>query len=70
MSGKAGGLLDQEIPLQPEVQEWVISAEMQYDFEESEYQQEREYSSEVSNKKMTKDTSMPIENQIVRTYYS
>jgi hypothetical protein len=34
MSGKDKGLLDQEIPLSPEVQEWVNSAEMQDDFEE------------------------------------
>jgi hypothetical protein len=32
MSGKDNWLLVQEIPLPPEVQEWVISAEMQYDF--------------------------------------
>ena len=63
MSGKDKELLDQEIPLPPEVQEWVNSAEMQYDFDESEDQQELEYSSEVSNKEITKDTSTPIENQ-------
>ena len=65
MSGKDKGLLDQEIPLPPEVQEWVNSAEMHYDFQESEDQQEKELSSEESDKQMTKDTSTPIENQIV-----
>ncbi len=37
---------------------------MRYDFDESEDQQELEYSSEVSNKVITQDTSTPIENQI------
>ena len=60
MSGKDKGLLEQEIPLPPEVQEWVISAEMQYDFPESEDQQEQEYSSEVSEQ-MTNEASTPLE---------
>ena len=64
MSGKDKGLLEQEIPLPPEVQEWVSSAEMQYDFPESEDQQEQQDSSEVSEQ-TTKETSTPLENQIV-----
>ena len=64
MSGKDKGQLEQEIPLPPEVQEWVSSAEMQYDFPESEDQQEQQDSSEVSEQ-MTKEASTPLENQIV-----
>jgi hypothetical protein len=64
MSGKDKGLLEQEIPLPPEVQEWVSSAEMQYDFPESEDQQEQQDSSEVSEQ-TTKEASTPLENQIV-----
>jgi hypothetical protein len=66
MSGKDKGLLEHEIPLPPEVQEWVSSAEMQYDFPESEDQQEQQDSSEVSaSEQMTKEASTPLENQIV-----
>ncbi len=43
----------------------VISAEMQYDFPESEDQQEQQCSSEVSEKQMTKDAGTRLENQIV-----
>jgi hypothetical protein len=50
MTGKKEkGLLDQEIPLPPEIQEGLNSPEMQHDFAESEDQQELEYSSEMSN---------------------
>ena len=60
MSGKEKESLEQEIPLPPEVQEWA-----DYAFPESEDQQEYVHSLEVSDKQMTKDASIPLENQIV-----
>ncbi len=63
MSGKDKGLLEQETPSPPE----AISAEMQYGFPESEYQQEQQDSSEVSEQ-MTKEANTPLENQIVHQW--
>ena len=63
MSGKEKGLLDQEIPIPPEVQEWVHSAEMQCEFQESESQQELENSSEASDQHLENDVNPPVENQ-------
>ena len=63
MSGKEK--LDQETPIPPEVEEWVNAAEMQYNVETSEDQQELENESAVSDKDLDTEKCMPIENQIM-----
>ncbi len=63
MSGKEK--LDQEIPIPPEVEEWVNVAEMQYHVETSEDQQELENESAVSDKDLDTEKCTPIENQIM-----
>ena len=65
MFRKEKGVLDQEIPIPPEVQEWVDSAEMQYDFQESKSQQELENTSEASDQHLENDVNPPVENQII-----
>jgi hypothetical protein len=63
MSGKEK--LDQEIPIPPEVEESVNVAEMQYNVETSEDQQELENESAVTDKDLDTEKGTPIENQIM-----
>ena len=63
MSGKEK--LDQEIPIPPEVEEWGNFAEMQYDDQTSQDQQELEEMQAHSEKDIVEDKGTPIENQIV-----
>jgi hypothetical protein len=63
MSGKEK--LDQEIPIPPEVEEWVNVVEVQYNVETSEDQQEFENESAVSDKDLDTEKGTPIDNQIM-----
>ena len=63
MSGKEK--LDQEIPIPPEVEEWGNLAEMQYENQTSDDQQELTESQVHSENESVESRSIPIENQIV-----
>jgi hypothetical protein len=63
MSGKEK--LDQEIPIPPEIEQWVNSVEMQYNLPTSEDQQELAATEIESEQDMVTDKRPPVENQIV-----
>jgi hypothetical protein len=62
MSGKEQ--LDQEIPIPPEIEEWINTADMQYDTLELEDQQELDEFNEYDMDVVT-DRIPPVENQII-----
>ena len=62
MSGKEQ--LDQEIPIPPEIEEWINTADMQYDTSELEDQQELDEFNEYGMDVVT-DKTPPVENQII-----
>ncbi len=63
MSGKEK--LDQEIPIPPEIEQWVNSIEMQYNLPTSEDQQELAATEIESEQDMVTDKRPPVENQNV-----
>jgi hypothetical protein len=62
MSGKEK--LDQEIPIPPEIEEWINTADMQYDTSELEDQQELDEFNEY-DMDVVIDKIPPVENQII-----
>ncbi len=62
MSGKEQ--LDQEIPIPPEIEKWINTADMQYNTSELEDQQELDEFNEHEMDVVT-DEIPPIENQII-----
>ena len=62
--------LDQEIPIPPEIEKWINTADRQYDTSELEDQQELDESNEYYQYEMdvVTDKTPPVENQIIGYY--